>query len=210
MDYVAYLVNQVMESKFWQSSAIIITWDDYGGFYDHVAPPRVDKYGEGFRVPAIVISPWAKHAYVDHTLYEFASLLKMVEDNWNLPRLPNPNDRDELSSIGDMGNAFDFSQTPLPTLIEPGNFIGPQPYVQTAFTIMATSTTSSETATSSMATFSTLSSSRAVITSANYLSSLSSGMLLIALIVVVLAVIGTVLLFRQRTSNYPANARAPH
>ena len=210
MDYVAYLVNQVMESKFWQSSAIVITWDDYGGFYDHVAPPRVDKYGEGFRVPAIVISPWAKHAYVDHTLYEFASLLKMVEDNWNLPRLPNPNDRDELSSIGDMGNAFDFSQTPLPTLIEPGNFIGPQPYVQTAFTIMATSTTSSETATSSMATFSTLSSSRAVITSANYLSSLSSGMLLIALIVVVLAVIGTVLLFRQRTSNYPANARAPH
>ena len=67
MDYVSYLVNQVMQSQYWQSSAIIITWDDYGGFYDHVPPPQVDADGLGFRVPALVISPWAKHGFIDHT-----------------------------------------------------------------------------------------------------------------------------------------------
>jgi phospholipase C len=134
MDYVAYLVNAVMRSQYWSSTAIIITWDDFGGFYDHVPPPQVDEYGFGFRVPTLVISPWAKHGYVDHTQYEFASFLKMVEDNWNLPRLPNNHDRDELTSIGDMANSFDFSQAPLPTLIEPDNFIGPRPYVPNGFT----------------------------------------------------------------------------
>jgi phospholipase C len=133
MDYVAYLVNAVMRSQYWSSTAIIITWDDFGGFYDHVPPAQVDEYGFGFRVPTLVISPWAKHGYVDHTLYEFASFLKMVEDNWNLPRLPNNHDRDQLTSIGDMTKAFDFSQAPLPTLIEPDDFIGPQPYVPSGF-----------------------------------------------------------------------------
>lgn len=133
MDYVSYLVNQVMQSPYWSSTAIVITWDDYGGFYDHVAPPQVDTYGEGFRVPTLVISPWAKHAYVDNTLYEFASFLKLVEDNWNLPRLPNNNDRDELTDIGDMSNSFNFDQTPLPPLLEPENFVGPQPYVPRTF-----------------------------------------------------------------------------
>ena len=60
MDYVSYLVTQVMESREWSSTAIVITWDDYGGFYDNVAPPQIDAYGEGFRVPTLVISPWAK------------------------------------------------------------------------------------------------------------------------------------------------------
>ena len=87
MDYVAYLVDQVMQSPYWSSSAIIITWDDWGGFYDHVAPPQVDAYGEGFRVPTIVVSPWAKHGYMDHTQYEFASLLRLAEDNFKLPTL---------------------------------------------------------------------------------------------------------------------------
>jgi phospholipase C len=68
MDYVTYLLNQVMQSQYWQSSAIVITWDDYGGFYDHVAPPQVDQYGQGFRVPTLVISPWAKPHYVDNTM----------------------------------------------------------------------------------------------------------------------------------------------
>jgi phospholipase C len=134
MDYVGYLVNAVMRSQYWSSTAIIITWDDFGGFYDHVAPPQVDEYGFGFRVPTLVISPWAKHGYVDHTQYEFASFLKMVEDNWNLKRLPNNHDRDELTGIGDMANAFDFHQAPLPTLIEPDDFIGPHPYVPNGLT----------------------------------------------------------------------------
>jgi len=120
MDYVSYLVNDVMESQYWQSSAIIITWDDYGGFYDHVPPPQVDAFGEGFRVPTLVISPWAKHGYVDHTMYEFASLLRLAEDNFNLPTLGT---RDV--SANDMMNSFDFNQTPQPVLIEPANFVGP-------------------------------------------------------------------------------------
>ena len=120
MDYVSYLVNQVMESQYWQSSAIVITWDDYGGFYDNVPPPQVDAFGEGFRVPTLVISPWAKHGYIDHTQYEFASLLRLAEDNFNLPTLGT---RDV--SANDMMNSFDFSQTPQPTLIEPANFVGP-------------------------------------------------------------------------------------
>jgi phospholipase C len=120
MDYVAYLTNQIMQSPYWSSSAIVITWDDYGGFYDHVPPPQVDAYGEGFRVPTIVISPWAKHAYVDHTQYEFASLLKLAEDNFDLPTLGV---RD--TTANNMMNSFDFNQAPQSPLVEPGNFVGP-------------------------------------------------------------------------------------
>jgi phospholipase C len=138
MDYVAYLVNQVMESQYWQSSAIIITWDDYGGFYDNVPPPQIDAYGEGFRVPTLVISPWAKHAFIDHTQYEFASLLSLAEDNFNLPKLGT---RDV--DANDMMNSFDFSQSPQPPLIEPANFIGPA---------AETATTSSNPPTSTMET----------------------------------------------------------
>ena len=126
MDYVSYLVNQVMKSQFWQSSAIIITWDDYGGFYDHVPPPQVDAYGEGFRVPTLVISPWAKHGFTDHTQYELASLLRLAEDNFNLPTLGV---RDVKAN--DMMNSFDFKQAPQPTLIEPANFVGPTPETTT-------------------------------------------------------------------------------
>jgi phospholipase C len=196
MDYVAYLVNRVMESQFWRSSAIVITWDDYGGFYDHVPPMRVDMYGEGFRVPTLVISPWARHGYVDHTPYEFASLLKMVEDNWNLPRLPNPNDRDELNSIGDMGNGFDFSQTPLPALIEPDNFVGPEPYVEHGFTITTASTPSSA------ATFSTLFPPSVGTTSVNYgFGPPSWALLIVEIVVIVIAFLGAIWLFRRHTTR---------
>jgi phospholipase C len=126
MDYVTYLVNEVMQSPYWQSTAIVITWDDYGGFYDHVPPPQIDAYGEGFRVPTLVISPWAKHGYIDHTQYEFASLLRLAEDNFNLPTLGV---RDIKAN--DMMSSFDFSQTPQPTLIEPANFVGPAPETTT-------------------------------------------------------------------------------
>ena len=120
MDYVSYLVNQVMQSQYWQSSAIIITWDDYGGFYDHVPPPQVDAFGEGFRVPTLVISPWAKHDFIDHTQYEFASLLRLAEVTFNVPTLGT---RDVTAN--DMMNSFDFSQSSQPPLIEPANFVGP-------------------------------------------------------------------------------------
>ena len=141
MDYVSYLVNQVMESPFWQSSAIIVTWDDYGGFYDHVPPPQVDAFGEGFRVPALVISPWAKHGFIDHTQYEFASLLRLAEDNFNLPPLGT---RDVTAN--DMMNSFDFNQSPQQPLIEPANFVGPaNPQTQTQqLTQLVTGTLSSQ------------------------------------------------------------------
>jgi phospholipase C len=118
MDYVAYLVNQIMKSPYWNSTAIVITWDDYGGFYDHVAPPEVDQYGLGPRVPALIISPWAKHGYIDNTQYEFASMLKLIEDTFSVPSLET---RDVTAN--DMTNAFNFSQTPQSPLIEPADFI---------------------------------------------------------------------------------------
>jgi phospholipase C len=140
MDYVAYLVNQVMQSKYWQSTAIVITWDDYGGFYDHVPPPQIDAYGEGFRVPTLVVSPWAKPHFIDHTEYEFASLLRMAEVNFNLPTLGT---RDAKSN--DMMNSFDFSQAPQPTLIEPANFLGPAVAATTSSTSMQSSSTGTTT-----------------------------------------------------------------
>jgi phospholipase C len=123
MDYVSYLVDSVMNSPYWMSTAIVVTWDDYGGFYDHVAPPMVDSNGEGFRVPTLIISPFAKHGYIDHTPYEFGSLLSLVESNFGLPSLGA---RDAVG-IGknNLMSSFDFSQSPQPALIEPGNFTGP-------------------------------------------------------------------------------------
>ena len=118
MDYVSYLVNEVMESPLWQSTAIVITWDDYGGFYDHVAPPQIDQSGLGFRVPTLVISPWAKHNYIDHTQYEFSSLLDLAEHTFNLPSLGA---RDVTAN--DMMNSFNFTQSPQPPLIEPATFV---------------------------------------------------------------------------------------
>lgn len=135
MDYVAYLVNRVMQSQYWASTAIVITWDDYGGFYDHVPPPQTDAYGEGFRVPTLVVSPWAKHGLIDHTQYEFASLLKLAEDNFNLPTLGT---RDVAAN--DMMNSFDFNQAPQPPLIEPANFVGPATNPTTMHTTISTST----------------------------------------------------------------------
>ena len=137
MDYVTYLVNQVMQSKYWESTAIVITWDDYGGFYDHVAPPQIDAYGEGFRVPTLVISPWAKHGFIDHTQYEFASLLRLAEDNFHLPTLGT---RDVTAN--DMMNSFDFNQAPQAALIEPANFVGPATIAPTTSTSQGTEVTS--------------------------------------------------------------------
>jgi phospholipase C len=126
MDYVAYLVNQVMESPYWGSTAIVITWDDYGGFYDHVPPPQIDVCGDGFRVPALVISPWAKPGYIDHTQYEFSSMLRLAEVNFNLPTLGT---RDVEAN--DMMNSFNFSQTPLAPLIEPADYVSPSSLLPT-------------------------------------------------------------------------------
>ena len=109
MWYVTDLVNAVMQSNYWRNTAIIITWDDYGGFYDHVAPVQADKFGFGFRVPAIVISPYSRAGTVVHTQYDLTSPLKLVETKFKLSALTG---RDSASNT--MLECFNFSQTPLP------------------------------------------------------------------------------------------------
>jgi phospholipase C len=107
-------INAIMQSPAWATTAIVLTWDDFGGFYDHVVPPWVDQYGFGPRVPLIVISPYVKEGTVSHTIYEFASVLQLIENRYNLGSLTN---RDaDANSLLDL---FDFSQVPAPPLILP-------------------------------------------------------------------------------------------
>jgi phospholipase C len=101
------VVNAIMRSPMWRDTAIFVVWDDYGGFYDHVPPPQVDDFGFGIRVPMLLISPYAKRGYVDHTLGEFSSILRFMEDNWGLTQLTNRDGRAD-----DMTAGFDFSQPP--------------------------------------------------------------------------------------------------
>ncbi|RPJ14866.1 MAG: hypothetical protein EHM22_01335, partial [Actinobacteria bacterium] len=108
-NWTTEIVNAVMEGPDWDSTAIFITWDDYGGFYDHVPPPQVDDFGFGIRVPLLVISPYAKEGFVTHELGEFSSVLRFVEDNWRLSQLTH-RDRDATPLL----SAFDFEQAPRP------------------------------------------------------------------------------------------------
>ena len=109
--WVAQIVNAIGKSPAWDSTAIVIVWDDWGGWYDHVPPPKPITYGGlGFRVPMIVVSPFAKKGYVTHQRYEFGSIVKLVEDNWSLPRLGTTDVR-AASFIDDV---FDFNQPPRP------------------------------------------------------------------------------------------------
>ena len=106
-NWTTRVVNSIMASPMWRDTAIFITWDDYGGFYDHVPPPQVDRFGFGIRVPLLLISPYAKAGYVDHSLGEFSSVLRFIEDNWGLSQLTH---RDR--GAGNLSEAFDFSQAP--------------------------------------------------------------------------------------------------
>lgn len=106
-DWIGSIVNAVGESPYWNSTVIFIVWDDWGGFYDHMAPQQFDFGQLGFRVPAIVVSPYARTGYVAHTQYEFGSFLRFVEDNWGLGRLGTTDVR-----ANSIGNVFDFSQQP--------------------------------------------------------------------------------------------------
>lgn len=105
-------LNAIMQGPDWNSTAIFLTWDDFGGFYDHVYPPNVDLLGLGPRVPLLIISPYAKPGYISHTQYEFSSVLKFVEERFGLPFLTQ---RD--ANANDMTDSFDFTQSPLPPLV---------------------------------------------------------------------------------------------
>jgi phospholipase C len=107
-------INAIMQGGNWPSTAIVLVWDDFGGFYDHVPPPTVDTYGLGPRVPLIVLSPYVKEGTVSHTVYESGSVLQLIENRYKLKALAK---RDvEAHSLLDM---FDFTQVPAPPLVLP-------------------------------------------------------------------------------------------
>jgi phospholipase C len=131
------IIKALVSSKLWTSSVLFFTYDEGGGFFDHVVPPQVDAYGMGQRVPMLVISPWVKRGYVSGQLYEHSSILKFIERRFGLPSLASVNHqfdaatpgqhndaangksmgppappRDGLSQIGDFVEAFDFGQDP--------------------------------------------------------------------------------------------------
>jgi len=110
------LVNAVMRTPQWAHTAIIVVWDEWGGFYDHVPPPQLDRVSFGFRVPMLAISPYVKSAgYVSHLRYSHASLLKFVEANWGLPSLGADDARPDTG--GNLMDFFDFSVQHRPALI---------------------------------------------------------------------------------------------
>ncbi|HEY7756491.1 MAG TPA: alkaline phosphatase family protein [Actinomycetota bacterium] len=106
-DWLTGIVNAVMESDGWEHTAIYITWDEWGGFYDHVPPPEVDDLGLGFRVPTLVVSPYAKKGYVDDAEAEFSTPLKFIEDNWGLPYLTS-----RIERTHNFEHVFDFGRNP--------------------------------------------------------------------------------------------------
>jgi len=120
--YVTSIVNAAMESPDWNSTAIFLSWDDWGGFYDHVAPPAVDQNGYGLRVPGLVISPYARHGYIDHQTLSSDAYLKFIEDDFlGGDRLdpatdgrpdPRPDVRENEPALGQIEQEFDFSQPP--------------------------------------------------------------------------------------------------
>jgi phospholipase C len=130
-EYVTGLINAIMQGANWNSTAIFLAWDDWGGFYDHVAPPSVDQNGYGLRVPGIVISPYAKQGYIDHQTLSFDAYLKFIEDDFlGGQRLdpandgrpdPRPTVRENVPLLGDLTQDFDFTQEPRPPLILPTN-----------------------------------------------------------------------------------------
>src|SRR6266511_1158108 len=127
--WVTRLVTAVMQGPDWSSCAIFITWDDWGGFYDHLAPPSVDRNGYGIRVPGLLISPYARRGFIDHQTLTFDTYLKFIEDVFlggqRLdPRTdgrpdPRPDVREDIPILGDPRAEFDFSQPPQPQLILP-------------------------------------------------------------------------------------------
>ncbi|MEA2520633.1 MAG: hypothetical protein QOI81_279 [Actinomycetota bacterium] len=134
-NYVTTLINAAMKGPDWNSTAIFLTWDDWGGFYDNVVPPVVDQNGFGLRVPGLVISPYAKAGMIDHQTLSFDSYLKLIEDRFlNGQRIDPATDgipdqrpvvRERLPILGDITAAFDFTQPPRPPFI-----LGPTPRSQ--------------------------------------------------------------------------------
>ena len=140
------VVNALMRGPDWNSTAIFLAWDDWGGFYDHVAPPVVGGQQYGLRVPGLVISPYARKGYIDHQTLSFDAYLKFIEDDFLGGRRldpandgrpdPRPSVRESAKGLGDLRRDFDFGQAPrapAPLPVPGANFPGPttlpQPYL---------------------------------------------------------------------------------
>ena len=127
--YVTRIINAAMRSPDWSSTAIFLAWDDWGGFYDHVVPPRVDGNGYGLRVPGLVISPYAKRGFIDHQTLSFDAYVKFIEDDFlHGQRLdpmtdgrPDPRHvvRENVSILGNLAKDFDFTQRPRAPVLLP-------------------------------------------------------------------------------------------
>ncbi len=127
--YVTGLINAIMRSPDWASTAVFLTWDDWGGFYDHVRPPIVDANGYGLRVPGLLISPFARAGLIDHQTLSFDAYVKFIEDVFLSgqridPRTdgrpdPRPDVREDAAQLGDLTSEFDFNQSPLPPVLLP-------------------------------------------------------------------------------------------
>jgi phospholipase C len=128
--YVTGLINAVMQGPNWNTTAIFLSWDEWGGFYDHVQPPVIDGVGYGLRVPGIVISPYAKKGAIDHQVLSHDAYLKFIEDVFlNRQRIDpttdgrpdsRPDVRENAPQLGDLMNDFDFTQPPTAPLVLPG------------------------------------------------------------------------------------------
>jgi phospholipase C len=114
MYWITDVVDAVMRSQYWNSTVIIVLWDDYGGFFDTVAPPQIDGYGLSFRCPALIISAYSKTGYIDHTLYSFESTLKFIEWRFGMGSLTGRDSR-----ANNMFNAFNFNQSPAAPYVIP-------------------------------------------------------------------------------------------
>jgi phospholipase C len=133
MAYVTNVINAAMLSPDWNSTAIFLAWDDWGGFYDHVRPPKVDGAGYGLRVPGLVISPYARHGYIDHQVLSFDAYLKFIEDDFLHSQRLNPvtdgrpdsrpTVRENVDILGNLIHDFNFNQHPRPPLI-----LNPRPH----------------------------------------------------------------------------------
>jgi phospholipase C len=127
--YVTSVINAVMKSPDWRSTAIFLTWDDWGGFYDHVVPPKVDVNGYGLRVPGLVISPYARRGFIDHQVLSFDAFVKFIEDDFLGGRRldpatdgrpdPRPSVRENMAILGSVVRDFNFKQKPRRPMLLP-------------------------------------------------------------------------------------------
>ena len=110
--WVADIVNAIGRGPHWKDTAIVLMWDDWGGWYDNAAPPQIDTVGLGMRVPLLVISPYAKRGAVSHTQYEYGSILKFVEQAFDLPALGPVSLGYTDARARTLADSFDFTQKP--------------------------------------------------------------------------------------------------